>query len=108
MAGQTGETTFIFSAVPVVDLANAPNVASEFSNGTLTLTYTLGLGGNQFVTISESSSSVVVIIMDKKTATQWHAPIIPGTGTFANYFSVGTNQRYSTHLASIGVVKYEY
>lgn len=61
-------------------------MTAKFADGTLTLSYTLE--GSQFVRLD----GLVVILLDKATAYQWHAPLIPGKGTFGNFFSVGTNQ----------------
>ncbi|KIK56433.1 glycoside hydrolase family 35 protein [Collybiopsis luxurians FD-317 M1] len=87
---QTGETAFLFNSEPTVNLDDAPNTKSTFSNATLTLQYTLG--GLQFATVELGSSKLVVIIMDKTTADQWNAPVVPGSSTFNNYFSVGSNE----------------
>ncbi|KAF8078179.1 glycoside hydrolase family 35 protein [Lyophyllum atratum] len=86
--GQTGETSFRFSNAPVV--SKPPTVISSFSNGTLTLNYSLN--GVQFITITSGGNTVVAIILDKATANTWHAPIIPGSGDFGEFFSLGTNQ----------------
>lgn len=45
------------------------------------------------MTIGSQDRSVVLVLMDKATANLWHAPVIPATGSFGNYFSVGTNAR---------------
>ncbi|GLB41894.1 putative beta-galactosidase, domain 3 [Lyophyllum shimeji] len=71
-------------------VANPPTVTSSFSNGTLTLNYSLA--GSQFVTITSGSNVIVAIVLDKATANTWHAPTIPGSGPFKEFFSVGTNQ----------------
>ncbi|KAJ6509031.1 glycoside hydrolase family 35 protein [Mycena sanguinolenta] len=90
LAGQTGETAFIFDSAPNVNLAGTSGVSSTFSDGTLVLSYTLS--GSSFVPITLGSTSIVAIILDKATANQWHAPIIAGPGSFGNYFSVGSNE----------------
>ncbi|KAE9405356.1 glycoside hydrolase family 35 protein [Gymnopus androsaceus JB14] len=90
LPGQTGETVFLFDSEPTVDLSNAPNINSTFSNGTLILQYPLN--GSQFVTIEHDNSTLVAIIMDKTVANQWHAPVLPSGGSFSNYFSVGSNE----------------
>ncbi len=95
--GQSGETTFFLPSNFELDMSNAPAVLHSASNGTLTLNYELGVPN--FVEITLGSKSVVAIIMDKSTASQWHAPDIPGQGVFGQYFSIGTNQR-SVYLAS--------
>ncbi|KAJ7134399.1 glycoside hydrolase family 35 protein [Mycena epipterygia] len=89
-AGQTGETAFLFDSAPTVDLNGLSDVSSNFSNGTLVLSYTLN--GSAFVPITFKGTSIVAILLDKQTANQWHAPIIPGRGEFGNFFSVGTNE----------------
>jgi hypothetical protein len=90
LPGQTGETVFLFDSKPTVNLSNASNINSTFSNGTLTLQYLLD--GSQFVTIEHDNSAIVVIIMDKTVANQWHAPVIPGVGSFSDHFSIGSNE----------------
>ena len=90
LPGQMGETVFLFDSEPTVDLSNAPNINSTFSNGTLILQYPLN--GSQFVTIEDDNSTLVAIIMDKTVANQWHAPVLPSGGSFSNYFSVGSNE----------------
>ncbi|KAF7291695.1 Beta-galactosidase [Mycena chlorophos] len=90
-AGESGETAFRLSTAPKVAVSHpATNVTSTFANGTLTLNYVLN--GSTFVTISEGSTKIVAILLDKATANQWHAPIIPGEGAFGNYFSIGSNE----------------
>ncbi|KAF5362341.1 hypothetical protein D9756_002224 [Leucocoprinus leucothites] len=85
--GQAGETAFTFTSAPTV---SAPtSVVSNFTGGVLTLHYTLS--GIQPVTISAGRNKINVLIMDKATANTWHAPVIAESGTFGNYFSVGTN-----------------
>ncbi|KAF5389137.1 hypothetical protein D9757_004987 [Collybiopsis confluens] len=86
----TGETAFIFSSKPTVNLGGAPNTTSTFSNNTLTLQYSLN--GSQFVTISNGNSKIVVVILDKTAANQWNAPVLPSSsGSFPNHFSIGSN-----------------
>lgn len=94
--GQTGETVFLFDTEPTVDLSNGPNVNSTFSNGTLTLQYILN--GSQFVTIEHDNSTLVAVIMDKTVANQWHVPVLPGGESFANYFSIGSNETWISFL----------
>ncbi|KAJ7043887.1 glycoside hydrolase family 35 protein [Mycena alexandri] len=89
-SGQTGETSFVFSSAPKVNLAGVSGVSSTFSNGTLVLNYSVN--GSAFVPITLGTTSIVAVILDKPTANQWHAPIIAGSGTFGNFFSVGSNQ----------------
>ncbi|KDR80837.1 hypothetical protein GALMADRAFT_135938 [Galerina marginata CBS 339.88] len=86
--GQTGETA-IELASPVLNLSAFPNVSSRFANGLLTLNY--AAGGSQAISIQNGNEALVLVIMDKATAYTWHAPILAGTGTFGNYFSIGTN-----------------
>ncbi|KAJ6557263.1 glycoside hydrolase family 35 protein [Mycena vulgaris] len=88
--GQTGETSFLFDSAPNVNLVGLSGVTASFSNGTLVLSYTLS--GSAFVPITFGKTSIVVILLDKATANQWHAPIIPGPGPFGNFFSIGTNE----------------
>ncbi|KAJ3852093.1 glycoside hydrolase family 35 protein [Lentinula lateritia] len=87
---QLGETVFVFDSEPTVDVNNASNVNSTFSNGTLTLQYLLN--GSQFVTVKHGNLTLVAIIVDKTVANRWHAPVLPGNGEFRNYFSVGSNE----------------
>ncbi|KAJ7714217.1 glycoside hydrolase family 35 protein [Mycena metata] len=89
-SGQTGETSFVFSSAPNVDLAGVSGVSSTFSNGTLVLNYSVN--GSAFVPITLGTTSIVAVILDKPTANQWHAPVIAGSGTFGNFFSIGSNQ----------------
>jgi len=90
-AGQTGETVFLADAEPTLDLSDASDLTSSFADGALTLSYTLG--GSHFIPMQIDGNSVVVALMDKATANQWHAPVISGHGSFGNYFSIGTNER---------------
>ncbi|KAJ7589475.1 glycoside hydrolase family 35 protein [Mycena floridula] len=89
-AGETGETAFVFSSAPTVDLTIAPRTSSNHSAGLLTLSYTLQ--GTQFITIQSGSTKIVALILDKPTALQWHAPVVPSTAPFGNFFGIGTNQ----------------
>ncbi|KAF9048348.1 glycoside hydrolase family 35 protein [Hymenopellis radicata] len=82
--GQTGETAFVFDSEPDVDAGDT--VTSDFADGILTLNYTLQ--GSQFVRIND----ITVILLDKATAYQWHAPLIRGEGIFGDFFSVGSNE----------------
>ena len=85
--GQAGETVLTFSSAPTVSAD--PNVTSKFADGLLTLHYTLT--GIQLVTIVASGNRINLLIMDKLTAYTWHAPLIAESGTFGNFYSVGTN-----------------
>ncbi|KAG6881739.1 hypothetical protein C0992_000309, partial [Termitomyces sp. T32_za158] len=87
--GQTGEMAFQFASAPVISVP--PFVSSDFSNGTLTISYSF-LTGSQFITIQHNQGTVVVIVLDKFTANTWHAPVIAGEGDFGQFFSIGTNQ----------------
>ncbi|KAJ3735068.1 glycoside hydrolase family 35 protein [Lentinula guzmanii] len=87
---QMGETAFLFDSQPTIDLSNGPNVNMTFTNGTLTLQYLLD--GSQFVIIEGDDLKLVVIIMDKTVANQWHAPVVSGNRAFSNYFSIGSNE----------------
>ncbi|KAK7462971.1 hypothetical protein VKT23_007552 [Stygiomarasmius scandens] len=89
-AGQTGETVFLADAEPTLDLSDASDVTSSFADGALTLSYTLG--GSHFIPMQIDGNSVVIALMDKATANQWHAPVISGEGSFGDYFSIGTNE----------------
>jgi len=89
-ANQTGETVFLTESEPTVNLTDAPDVSSSFSNGSLTLNYTLE--GSHFIPIQVDGNSIVVVLMDKDVANDWHAPVIGAEGAFGNYFSVGTNE----------------
>ncbi|PPQ68112.1 hypothetical protein CVT26_005733 [Gymnopilus dilepis] len=99
-AGQTGETA-IQLAKPTLDLSKLPNVSSRFSNGLLTLNY--AVGGSQLVTIEDGNRTIGVVILDKRTAYNWHAPILAKQATFGNYFSIGVlvNGPYLIRKASI-------
>ncbi|KAK0438054.1 glycoside hydrolase family 35 protein [Armillaria borealis] len=89
--GQTGETAFLLSTeLKASNLQDAPGATATLSDGRLTLQYTLK--GSQFIPIQLQSTKFVVILLDKATAYQWHAPIIEGSGTFGNFFSIGTNE----------------
>ncbi|KAJ7069972.1 glycoside hydrolase family 35 protein [Mycena amicta] len=89
--GKAEKTAFLFPSAPtVISSSPAAGIASTFANGTLTLNY--GLNGSSFVTITQGSTKIVAVILDKSTANQWHAPLIAGEGAFANYFSIGSNQ----------------
>ncbi|TFK71435.1 glycoside hydrolase family 35 protein [Pluteus cervinus] len=88
--GQTGETAFLFSSAPSASLGDAPGVTTNYSNGTFTINYTLN--GIHFVPITLGTTAVTVVLMDKASANNWHAPIIPAAGNFGNFFSVGTNE----------------
>lgn len=93
LPGQTGETVFLFDSEPTVDLSDAPNINSTFSDQKLILRYTLD--GSQFIPIKQSdNSTLVVIIMDKTVANQWHAPVISSGGLFGNSFSIGSNETW--------------
>lgn len=75
----------------MVNLSDAPGISSTFQSGILTLNY--GLSGVHFVNITPGPANpIVVVLMDKASANKWHAPIIAGSGTFGEFFSVGTNQ----------------
>lgn len=89
-AGQTGETSFLFDSAPTVNIAGLSGVTTVFSNGTLMLSY--ALNGSAFVPITLGKTTIVAILLDKATANQWHAPLIPGHGPFGNFFSLGTNK----------------
>ncbi|KAF5351319.1 hypothetical protein D9758_008015 [Tetrapyrgos nigripes] len=88
--GQTGETGFLSASRPTVDTSDAPAVSSSFSGGVLTLNY--GLDGTHFVRLNFSGRSVVVVLLTKAIANNWHAPLISGNGDFGNFFSIGTNE----------------
>lgn len=81
---------FAFSSSPNVDILNGVGVAHAINNHAVTLNSQLGLP--VYISMTSHSGSVVAILMDKETALQWHAPIIPGQGTFSGHFSIGTNQ----------------
>uniref|UniRef100_A0A8H7XSU3 Beta-galactosidase domain-containing protein n=1 Tax=Psilocybe cubensis TaxID=181762 RepID=A0A8H7XSU3_PSICU len=87
-SGQSGETAIQLTN-PVLDLSSFPNISSKFSNGLLTLNYITG--GSQLVQIQNGNTNLAVFIMDKATANTWHAPVLTQSGTFGNYFSIGSN-----------------
>ncbi|KAH7924781.1 glycoside hydrolase family 35 protein [Leucogyrophana mollusca] len=92
LAGQTGETAIQFADRPTVDLTSAPNanVQSSYVNGTLTLNYELNASAGSPAAV-RLGTNLVLLIMDRDSAAQWHAPVINGGGTFEAYFSIGTN-----------------
>jgi len=49
------------------------------------------LTGIQLVNIVVAGNQINVLLMDKLTAYTWHAPLIAESGTFGNFYSVGTN-----------------
>lgn len=87
-SGQSGETAFRFATAPVV--TSTPSVTSTYASGTLIINYVLG--DPQFISIVSGNNTIVLVVMDKTRANTWHAPVIPGVGTFGQFFSVGTNQ----------------
>ncbi|KAJ3511125.1 hypothetical protein NLJ89_g4278 [Agrocybe chaxingu] len=87
-SGQSGETVFHLTS-PVLDLSNTPSVSARFQEGLLTLNYVTG--GTQFVEVKDGDTTLVIGIMDKATANNWHAPIISQPGNFGSFFSIGTN-----------------
>ncbi|TCD69623.1 hypothetical protein EIP91_006848 [Steccherinum ochraceum] len=87
---QTGETVLAFSSQPSVDTTNAIGVNASATGNNVTLNYSLG--DPAFTNIRAGGKTVVVVTMQKETALNWHAVDIPGSGTFGNYFSIGTNQ----------------
>ncbi|KAF9269213.1 glycoside hydrolase family 35 protein [Marasmius fiardii PR-910] len=89
-SGEAGETAILLPSTPQVDLSNAPNAKQTFTGSRLVLNY--NLIGSQFIRVSGSGTSLVVILLEKLLANQWNAPLISGGGNFGNYFSVGTNQ----------------
>ncbi|TDL23439.1 glycoside hydrolase family 35 protein [Rickenella mellea] len=88
-AGQTGETAFKLAS-SAITVTKDSGVTSTVSGNLVTLNY--NLNGVQHATITAGTATIQVIMVDKATAYNWHFPVIAGTGTFANYFSVGTNQ----------------
>ncbi|KAF7798724.1 hypothetical protein EIP86_009949 [Pleurotus ostreatoroseus] len=89
-SGQTGETVLQFSSAPRVSVSNGSSVSYTIADNTITLNY--ALGSVEYVSVDLSGSTVILALMAKETASQWHAPMIPGEGTFGNYFSIGTNE----------------
>ena len=89
-SGQTGETVLQFSSAPRVSVSNGSSVSYTIADNTITLNY--ALGSVEYVSVDLSGSTVILALMAKETASQWHAPVIPGEGTFGNYFSIGTNE----------------
>lgn len=89
--GQTGETVFLFEEPPANVYSTSTNVNQTISGSNLTLEYLLE--GSSFVTILLGGKSLVVLILDKETALQWHAPDLTNAVAFGNYFSIGTNSR---------------
>ena len=91
--GQSVEVTFTFLSPPSADLTNAPEVS--LTQGSDSLTFNTIIEGTASIPVKVNNRvSTVLIITDKATAGTWHAPVIAGSGTFGNYFSVGTNQTY--------------
>ena len=89
-SGQTGETVLQFTSPPRVRVSNGSSVSYTISNNTITLNY--ALESVEYVFVDLPGSTVILAAMAKETASQWHAPVIPGQGTFGNYFSIGTNE----------------
>ncbi len=79
-----------FSSAPRITVSSGSGVSYAIANNTVTLNYELGSG--EYVFVDLAGSTVVLALMDKETALQWHAPVVHGQGTFGNYFSLGTNQ----------------
>ncbi|OBZ69864.1 putative beta-galactosidase A [Grifola frondosa] len=88
--GQTGESLFQFHSEHSVNLTNAPAVAAISTNDTVTLNYQLG--PSKYVSVNTGGRTIVVLLLSKETAGQWHVPVIPSNSNFGEYFSVGTNQ----------------
>ncbi|KAJ6523799.1 hypothetical protein B0H10DRAFT_1974885 [Mycena sp. CBHHK59/15] len=61
------------------------------------------LNGSTFIPMKSGDTSIVVVLLDKQTANQWHAPIIAGSGEFGNFFSVGSNETYTLHSPHLRV-----
>ncbi|KAJ3555978.1 hypothetical protein NM688_g2283 [Phlebia brevispora] len=89
-SGQIGETTLTFSSPPRISVSSGSGVSYSVVGNAVTLNY--GLGSPEYVFLDLPGSTVEIILMDKGTASQWHAPVIPSQGTFGNYFSIGMNQ----------------
>ncbi|KAF7297824.1 Beta-galactosidase [Mycena kentingensis (nom. inval.)] len=86
--GQTGETALRFASAPTVTTSNSlDGFTSSFANGIHTLNY--ALNGSTFVTITQGRTKIIALLLDKPTANQWHAPIIPAVGNFGNFFLAG-------------------
>lgn len=66
-------------------------MAHAIENNAVTLNSQLG--SPVYISMTSHTGSVVAILMDKETASQWHAPIISGRGIFSRHFSIGTNER---------------
>jgi hypothetical protein len=64
-------------------------VQSNYTDGLLTLNYVLD--GVTYVPITYADVSLVLVLLDRDTASLWSAPIISGSGIWSNYFGVGTN-----------------
>ncbi|EGO22566.1 glycoside hydrolase family 35 protein [Serpula lacrymans var. lacrymans S7.9] len=92
MSGQTGETAFRFASEPDVNIINTSDthISTSYTDGTLTLNY--NLVASMPVAVVGIGEDVKLLIMDKASAAQWHAPLIEGSGAFSNYFGVGTNE----------------
>ncbi|KZV68017.1 glycoside hydrolase family 35 protein [Peniophora sp. CONT] len=86
--GENGETVLKFDGEPTVDLTEAPAATSSYEDGLLILNY--ALDGDQYIDI-EGNSTFTVVILDKTSAYNWHAPILAGEGDFPNFFSIGSN-----------------
>ncbi|KAI0690966.1 glycoside hydrolase family 35 protein [Cytidiella melzeri] len=89
--GQSAEVMLTFSGAPEVNLSGAPGVAATTTNNTLTLNNLVGSPAWIPVTV-DGKIVTILAIMDKGTAGLWHAPVIAASGTFGNYFSIGSNQ----------------
>ncbi|VDB90643.1 unnamed protein product [Peniophora sp. CBMAI 1063] len=86
--GENGETVLKLDNEPTVSLTEAPTATSAYEDGLLYLNY--ALDGDQYIDV-EGNSSTTIIVLDKKSAYNWHAPILPGDGDFPNFFSIGSN-----------------
>jgi hypothetical protein len=98
--GQSAEMMFSFDNAPQIDLSNALGVAATTTNSTLTLNYVTGSPAWIRVSIGQEAT-IVIVIMDKVAAGSWHAPVIAASGTFGNYFSIGTNETSVINCALI-------
>ncbi|KAI5890378.1 glycoside hydrolase family 35 protein [Schizophyllum commune H4-8] len=85
--GQTGQTALLFNEEPDVSTEDGSSVESSFSDGVLTIDYTL----DGFEAVSINNGSLVLLLADKGIANTWSAPDIQGEGDWGKFFSVGTN-----------------
>ncbi|KAG9102571.1 hypothetical protein FRC06_001765 [Ceratobasidium sp. 370] len=86
---QTGETALVLPSAPQVDLHGSGTVQSTYNStaGILYLNY--ALSGSSFVAVG---SNLMVVILEKRVALTWHAPVIAGQGVHGKFYGIGSNE----------------